>query len=60
MGDVAGAERIAGAAAVLDEELFAQNRAEIVGHDAGDKVDGAGRDRGHDDFHRPIRIGLRL
>ena len=59
MGDVAGAECIAGAAAVLDEELFAQGCTEIVRHDAGDEIDGACGDRRHDDFHRPVRIGLR-
>ncbi len=59
VGDVAGAERVAGAAAVLDEELLAQGRAEIVGHDPGDEIDGPRGNRGHDDLHRPVRIGLR-
>jgi hypothetical protein len=55
------AEHVAGPAAVLDIELLAQHLAEVQGIHARQRVRGAARCGGHQDFHGLVRPGrLRL
>ena len=57
------AKRVAGAAAVLDVELLAQNLAEMQREHARGRVGGAARRGGHQDFDRlggPRALRLRL
>src|SRR3954465_2915087 len=50
----------AGAAAVFDEELFAEGGGEMVGDDAAERVGGATGGERRDDPDRPVRPVLRL
>ena len=50
------ADDAAGAAAVIDHHLLAEQRAHVIGHDATDDVVAAARGKGHDDPHRFGRL----
>ncbi len=54
--DRAGAERAAGAAAIVDHELLLERRAELVGDDTRHRIDAAAGREWHDDGNGPGRI----
>ena len=58
--DALDADHVAGAGAVLDEELLLERLGEMLGHDARDDVGAAGGRGGHDDAHGAGGPGLRL
>ena len=58
--DALDTDHVAGAGAVLDEELLLERLGEMIRHHARDDVGAAGGRRGHDDAHGPVRPGLGL
>jgi len=54
-----GADRAAGAGAVVDDERLPERLLQLLGHQARGDIGGLPRRPGHDDFHRPVRVALR-
>ena len=54
-----GADIAAGAGAVLDHHVLAPGLAELLRHDAAERVDGAAGGKRNQDADRPVGIGLR-
>ena len=56
--DELGADDAAGAALVLDDEALLHLVGELLRDETAERIGGAARTEGHDDFHRPRRIRL--
>ncbi len=57
---LAGAQRVAGAAPIVDDKALAEPGRELLGQQPRHHVDHAAGDRRHDDLHRAARVALRL